>query len=169
MWLFHNIGLRLNSNYNLPEEIIQAPGPISFDGVYRNVYEHREILKGKDVTLFVMGDFVGGDNLFDITSNPHLPLEQYCTWDEIFELRDLYQCKIGWHTRTHRNLCTLSDEEVRKELMLPPGVEPLLAYPYGNVDSRVAQIAAEMGFIESWSVTQGDDSIHQRKRKYFNW
>ena len=173
-WLFHNIGHRMNSNYNSRDDVFNARGLITFDGVYRNVYENRDLLYGRDVILFVMGNYVGRDNQFDVDANPHLKLETYCTWEEICELHEKCGARIGWHTWSHRNLCELSDDEIRRELdlsMVPHWVpmERLLAYPYGNVDSRVEDIAIESGYIEAWSVTQGDGSIFRRKRQYYNW
>lgn len=169
-WLFHNIGPRINSNYNTREEILKCHGLITFDGIYRNVYENRDVLIGKQVILFIMGNYVGRDNSFDVG----MPPERYCDWAELTELQQKYQCKLGWHTWSHRNLCELTDDEIRRELRLPddpwvPKIEKLLAYPYGNVDERVESIAIEMGYYEAWSVTQGNDSLFQRKRKYCNW
>ena len=175
MYLLHNIGPRMNSNYNTREEIHKSRGPISFDGIYQNVYENRDVLIGRDVWLFIMGNYVGRDNSFDVKNNPHLKLEKYCDWRELLELKEGYQCKLGWHTWSHRNLCELSDREIRAELTLPepdgliPAIEKVIAYPYGNVNERVEAIAIEMGYREGWSVTQGNGSLFQLKRQYLNW
>lgn len=164
MILLHNIGPRVNSNYNDLREILACNEPLSFDGIYHNVFDHREALRGKDVTLFVMGDYMGKDNSFD----KGMPLEFYCDWNEVVELCRVLGAKLGWHTWSHRNLCELPDAEVRKELT-PPFPMKYLAYPYGNVDTRVARIAQEMGYEAAWSVTQGDNSKFQRRRRYLNW
>ena len=61
MYLLHNIGKRINSNYNTINEVLNNDH-LSFDGVYQNVWENRNLLIGKDIILFVTGDFVGKDN-----------------------------------------------------------------------------------------------------------
>jgi len=162
--LLHNIGPRYNSNYNTIEEILAYDGPISFDGVYKNVFEHAHRLVGKDITLFVMGNYVGKDNSFDVGQRP----ETYCTWDEIISLCEILQCKLAWHTWSHENLTLLTDEEIIREIT-PPFYMKSIAYPYGNVDSRVAKLVEKAGYEEAWSVTQGDGSRFQRKRSYLNW
>ena len=46
MWrLAHNIGTEKHSNYNTIEQIQACNEPIGFDGIYRNVYENKELLK----------------------------------------------------------------------------------------------------------------------------
>lgn len=166
MYLFHNIGKRINSNYNLLSEVLAcaAQGPISFDGVYRNVYENRECLKGLDVTMFIMGDYVGKDNSFD-TGQPY---EKLCSWDELIDLHMNYGFKFGWHSWSHRNLTLLSNEEVLKECT-PPFPMDYFAYPYGDVDDRVADIVLALDYKDAWSVTQGTGIRFQRNRKYFGW
>lgn len=168
MILLHNIGPRLNSNYNTAEEILACKEPLSFDGVYMTVYENREILRGRDVILFVCGSHAGKDNAFDAPHLPNFRLERFCTIEETLELARDIGARVGWHSWTHRNLCELSDEEVRRELETPFPMD-LFAYPYGNVDERVARLTREAGFTEAWSVTQGDGSQFQRRRRYLNW
>lgn len=164
MRLLHNIGARVNSNYNEREEILSCRDPLSFDGVYRNVLGNADILHGKDVTLFVMGDHVGGSNAFDAGQ----PLEYLLDWNDIVYLCKHVKAKLGWHTWSHRNLCLLSDDEVKREIT-PPFPMKYFAYPYGNVDARVAQLVKDAGYDAAWSVCQGDGSQFQLPRRYLNW
>lgn len=164
MYLLHNIGPRLNSNYNNRDEIIKCQGILSFDGVYRSVFFNQDVLVGKQVILFVTGNYIGGNNQFD----SGMPFEEFCNWDEIRYLQHHYNCEIGWHTWSHRNLTLLSDDEVLEELKAPFPMKHV-AYPYGNVDTRVARLADEAGFEYGWSVSQGDGSKFQLNRKYLNW
>lgn len=164
MILLHNIGERINSNYNTPTEILMCQEPISFDGIYKSVLRNKHILKGKDITLFVGGDTVGKDNAFDAP----MPLEQFCDWNEIMELVIELKCKIGWHTWSHRDLTLLPMEEVYKELSAPFPMDTF-AYPYGKWNEEVAHAVKEMGFKSAYSVTQGDGSQYALKRKYLNW
>jgi peptidoglycan/xylan/chitin deacetylase (PgdA/CDA1 family) len=163
MILLHNVGPKLNANYTTAEEILRCKEQISFDGVYYNVWVHRHILKPKLVgaILFVMGDFVGKDNSFDKGQY----LEAYCGWNEIMDLVTNFGCVLGYHSKTHRNLLDLSDEEVLAEVM-PPFPSNVFAYPYGSVDERVARIVKECGYQAAWSVHQGDGSQFQKKRRY---
>jgi hypothetical protein len=158
--VLHNIGKKINGNYT-PREIVEVcKDQLTFDGVYKNVWENRDILKGKDITLFIMGNYIGGDNSFDIS----MPLENYCDWNEI---RDLVKdgAKIGWHTWNHIDLRTLSEEEIRNECT-PPFPMDSIAYPYGEFDERVIRICKEIGFKRGYSVNQGDNSEFQINREY---
>lgn len=162
MYLLHNIGpAKLSPNYNTIEEIKASEGPLSFDGVYRSVYKHRYDLVGKDITLFVTGDYVGKDNRFDVDQ----PLEEFCSWNEIMEIVNVTGAKIGWHTWSHRDLTQLSETEIRHELMRPFYMMTL-AYPYGRFNDLVLQIAKEYGYIDAYSVVQGDGSRLQLNRSY---
>ncbi|MCC7001346.1 MAG: polysaccharide deacetylase family protein [Gemmatimonadaceae bacterium] len=77
--------------------------------------------------------------------------------------------EIGAHTMTHRNLVTLSDSELRDELVdsadaieAGVGVRPrTLAYPYGLWDARVAAALDAAGFeagltLDARDVVAGD-------------
>jgi len=166
MRLLHNIGPRVNSNYNTIEEILADNESLTFDGVYLNVYEHREQLRGKDVTLFVMGAYVGKDNSFDTG----MPLEKFCTWEQIEEMVRDYGFKLGWHTWSHPDLTKCSDEQLLHEVTPPSGFpRNSIGYPYGSFDRRVIDAVKAAGFKEGISVTHGDDSRYQRLRKYLNW
>lgn len=161
MILLHNIGEKINSNYNTLEEILACDEPISFDGVYRNVYENWDQIKHKDVTLFVMGDYIGKDNSFDKGQK----LEKLCTLSEILEMgRD--GARLGWHSWSHRDLTTLTDDEIRSELIAPVMFKRYLAYPYGKFNGRVIDMVKEAMFQEAWSVTDGDNSQFQMVRRY---
>lgn len=169
MILFHNIGSYIHSNYNSREQVKSAQGPTSFDGIYLNVYENRDVLEGKEITFFIMGDYIGGNNDFDLKAAPDYGLlpEKYCDWDQLRELRDKFNCRLGWHTKSHRDLRFLPDDEVRSELERPKEIEPILAYPFGNFDDRIIKLAIEMGYEDAWSVHQGNGDRFQRNRYYY--
>lgn len=167
MILLHNIGVspsddpNVKSNYNTIEEILACNEPLSFDGVYKSVYEHRKHWMFRNVTLFVAGDHVGKDNSFDVG----MPREQFCTWEEICELVNVYHCRLGWHSKSHRDLTTLPYEEIVKEVT-PPQPMRYFAYPYGRFNDDVVKAVQEAGYKDAWSVTQGDDTQFKRNRKY---
>lgn len=77
--------------------------------------------------------------------------------------------EIGAHTRTHRDLTTLSDQTLRDEtggvkerLEERFGVEVTsLAYPAGAHDARVLRVVAEAGFLTAVTVRAGPASPEQ--------
>lgn len=160
-FLLHNIGHYNNSNYNTWREVKEAKGILTFDGVYRNVYDNKDLLKDKKVILFIMGDYVGKDNSFD----KKMPLEYICDWNEIMEL--VYDgAELGWHTWSHRDLRKLSDQELIKEV-LPPFPMKYFAYPYGRVDKRVESVVKSLGYEAAFCAGKyGDGSQFQLKRPY---
>ena len=150
--LAHNIGDENHSNYHTREQILACDDPIGFDGVYRSVYENKDVLKGKSGIMFVMGNFLGGNNEFDLKNVPKL--ERYCTMHEVKQLCSLYTFEIGWHTWSHRNLCELSEKEILQEITAPFRTK-YLRYPYGEYCSKVIDCVKRVGYEKAYSVTQG--------------
>lgn len=161
--LAHNIGNHFHSNYHTREQIIASLSPIGFDGIYRNVYENMDVLEGKKGIFFVMGNYIGGDNTFDLNYVPQL--EKYCTWDEINEMVDKYDFELGWHTWSHPDLTNLGYEEIMKEIT-PPFPMKYFAYPYGRFNSLVVDCVKKAGFEYAWSVTQGSTNPNEENYKY---
>lgn len=162
--LAHNIGTEHHSNYNTIEEIMACQDPIGFDGIYRNVYQHRHLLQDKIGIFFVMGDYMGKDNSFDLPNVPKL--EQYCSWDEMgVMLIDLPNFKIGWHTWSHPDLTTLSREQIIKEIT-PPFPMDTFAYPYGRYNDLVVDCVKEVGYKAAFSVTQGSTNPNDVDYQY---
>lgn len=171
MKLAHNIGDIIHPNYNTAEQILACQEPIGFDGIYLNVFEQRHLLKGKTGILFVMGDYFGEDNRFDLANVPKL--EKYCTWEQVYYLAKETGFEIGWHTWSHRDLTTLTRDEIRKEIAPPPysmDGKPIFesfAYPYGRYNDLVVHCVKEAGYKRAYSVTQGStnpaDPDHQYK------
>jgi hypothetical protein len=70
--LCHNIAespskqAHIQANYNTREQVASCGDRLTFDGIYTNVRENRDILKGREVLLFVVGNTIGGDNAFDV-------------------------------------------------------------------------------------------------------
>lgn len=164
MILLHNIGARLNSNYNTREEVHACFEELSCDGVYRSIYDNKDILVGKDVTLFVIGDYVGQDNHFDVG----LPREHFCDWNEIMKLVITLGCKLGWHTWSHPDLTTLAYGDVIRQVT-PPFRMDHFAYPYGRFNAKVIEAVRDAEFKEAWGVFSGDSTAYQRRRRYLNW
>lgn len=172
MKLAHNIGNYHHSNYNTREQILSCQEPIGFDGIYLNVYENQDVLVGKSGIMFVMGDFFGKDNRFDLA---HVPaLEHYCTLEQVQELCDKYDFELGWHTWSHRDLTKLSKDEIMYEVTAPFACKHF-AYPYGTFNQLVIDCVKAAGYEKGWSVTQGsrnpNDPDYNFKiyRDYIGW
>lgn len=163
MKLAHNIGTENHPNYNTREQILACTEPIGFDGIYTNVYENQDVLEGKSGIFFVMGDYVGEDNSFDLDNVPKL--ETYCTWKQVEEMADKYDFEIGWHTWSHPDLTTLSKEDIMKEIT-PPFPMRYFAMPYGTYNDLVVECVKEAGYEKAWSVTQGNANPYTLKRTY---
>ena len=163
-YLLHNIGELKHSSYNTREEIeaLKDTDFITFDGIYTNVYENMGVLKRFKPIFFVMGDYVGGDNLFDDGAPQY---EDFCTWEQIHELLDFTGGRIGWHTHSHPDLTKVDDEQLKYEVTPPFPMEDF-AYPYGKLDNRVVEAVKKAGFKRAWSVFEGDNSDYQLLRKY---
>ena len=152
MKLAHNIGNIRHPNYNTRQQIIDCEDEIGFDGIYRNVYVNQDCLIGKKGIMFVMGDFFGKNNEFDL---PHVPqLEDYCTLEEVKELCQKYDFELGWHTWSHRDLTKLSKDEIMYEVKAPFECK-YFAYPYGTYNQLVIDCVKEAGYEKAYSVIQG--------------
>lgn len=165
MWLLHNIKEspsnlpHIRANYNTREQIMRTEGTLTFDGVYQNVWENRDILKGREVILFIMGGYIGLDNTFD----EGMPFERYCDWDQIMDLVN-QGAKLGWHTRTHKDLTTLDEIEIEEEVK-PPFQMEHFAYPYGRYDQRVINIVKKY-FKKGYAVDRTDNTEFTIPRWY---
>tara|TARA_R100001509_G_scaffold66284_1_gene36754 strand:+ start:188 stop:736 length:549 start_codon:yes stop_codon:yes gene_type:complete len=164
--LLHNIGNEQHSNYHTREQILACDEPLGFDGIYLNVYENQDVLKGKQGIFFVMGDYVGKDNTFDLAYVPKL--EKYCTWEQIHELTDKYYFEVGWHTWSHPDLTSLSEEEIMKEVT-PPYPMDYFGYPYGKYNDLVIECVKKAGFKYAWSVTQGSRNLDDSNYNFKIW
>lgn len=165
-WLLHNIGEspspkgHIKSNYTTRQKVHDTDGKLTFDGIYKNVYENRDLLVGREVILFVMGDYVGKDNSFDVG----MPPEKFCTWDEIMDLHENYKCKLGWHTKSHRDLTLLTDEELIEEIK-PPFEMDSFAYPYGKYNQRVIDVVKKY-YKDAYSVNETSGDQYTKPRWY---
>ncbi len=148
------------------EAVAQPPGSrtlaVTFDDAYRSVLTLAlPILArlGLPGTVFVPTAFAGKDHpmawpgIDEWVGGPHehelLPLR----WEELRGLHDS-GWEIGSHTATHPRLSTLDNAALASELgesktacedrLGVPCVS--IAYPYGDVDARVAQAAKDAGY-----------------------
>jgi peptidoglycan/xylan/chitin deacetylase (PgdA/CDA1 family) len=134
---------------------------VTFDDAFRSVRTLGvPILQqlGVPGTVFVPTDHVGGTPMrwpgIDAwTGGPHERELVGCTWEELAELADT-GWEIGSHTCSHRRLTTLSEHEVRAELVDSKAEceDRLgrrcrsLAYPYGDHDERIVRATRRAGY-----------------------
>lgn len=150
--VFHHIGEPTEDKFTRSlEQILAYQGLITFDGAYKEVYEHRQVLGAREPIMFIQWDTIGTDGV--------------CTLDEIAELKKA-GFTIGWHGHTHRRLTELTDDEIRQEIHSELGPMLAYAYPHGDFDERAKRLIEEAGYLYAYSTTQGDDSDYARRREY---
>jgi len=142
------LGANLLNDYILPSK----PIVITFDDGYRDAYtEAYPILKahGLKAVEFVITGFVGGAS--------------FLTWGEIKQMSDSGVFTFEAHTVDHYALTYLSDARALKEMTDSKNDlknhlgYPInwIAYPYGNVDARIAKIATKAGFVGGFGTNFG--------------
>ncbi len=100
------------------------------------------------------------------------------TWNEIAQL-DSNMVSIGSHTKTHRNLMTLSDEEIKTELTESYnciyrnlGKYPFsIAYPNGQYNDKINELALATGYkvlytCDAKPVAENNSCIYHRYNLY---
>lgn len=164
--LLHNITDGINHpNYNSRKEVLDCNDVLTFDGVYKNVLENVDVLKGKQCIFFITGNYMGKDNTFDLPNVPKL--EGYLNYFDAGCLVGLTKGEIGWHTWSHPDLTTLTKEEIMKEIT-PPFPMKYFAYPYGRYNELVKQCVKKAGYEKAFSVFQTDGDDFSIPRPYLN-
>lgn len=136
---------------------------ITFDDGCRSVYEVAwPILAelGITATLFVPTDFIGRSEpmswpgIEEYGRSEHASELLPMSWDQTRELADA-GWEIGSHTRAHSRLTDLDDGMLAAEL-IESRTEcearlgrpcTSIAFPYGDVDNRVAALAGRAGYV----------------------
>jgi peptidoglycan/xylan/chitin deacetylase (PgdA/CDA1 family) len=145
----------------------QPPAPktlaVTFDDAFASVYDQAyPILAalGLPATVFAPTAFMserqplqwnGIDHWLQTTAAPEL---RGMSWQDLGRLHEA-GWEVGSHTRTHPRLTSLDDGAMRDELAesrrevaanLSAACETV-AYPYGDVDERVAEAAQSAGYL----------------------
>jgi peptidoglycan/xylan/chitin deacetylase (PgdA/CDA1 family) len=125
---------------------------VTFDDGFMNTRGSIETLlaDGVPVTIFAVTGHVGGANNWGGRDAPGIPTLPLLGWDDLASLASRGTA-IAAHTRTHPALTTLPaqavDDELlgaREDLVQRLGVRsPHLAYPYGDVNTRVLARTSE--------------------------
>lgn len=142
------LGASLLGYASLPSK----PIVITFDDGYRDSYTNAyPILKSRTLKAvnFIITGFIGGPN--------------YLTWREIDEMKNSGVFTFESHTVNHNALTYLDKERIKKEVgdskntlqsHLGYNVN-WLAYPYGNVNEKVAEIVRQAGYIGAFGTNHG--------------
>jgi peptidoglycan/xylan/chitin deacetylase (PgdA/CDA1 family) len=141
---------------------------VTFDDGYRSVHRHAlPLLRrlGVAATVYVCPDLVGSPLPLANPrwrGGPHEAELEAMDWDELAELVEV-GWEIGSHTRSHPMLTQLGDAELGAELRdSRSAIEDRLgrpcrslAYPYGDVDARVAAAARDAGYAAAATLYPG--------------
>lgn len=124
---------------------------LTFDDGYASVYEHAwPVLRrfGFTATVFVISGYIDGRN--EWAAPPHgLGVRPMLSWTQISEMC-VSGVEMGAHTRTHADLCALSDADAEAEIIASRNdIEQQLqqtvvsfAYPFGSVSRTALKVAA---------------------------
>lgn len=143
-------------------EIPENPLIVTFDDGFATVAEYAvPVLErlGLTATMFIVGKYIGGNNVWDHKAYRILP--HMTAW----QIRELSDCgyEIGSHTLTHQRITKLPIEEQKRELdendqILADitGEHPkVFAYPYGGADELSAGLCRERYVISFATVHCG--------------
>lgn len=134
---------------------------ITFDDAFASVNRYAAPILDRHrapATVFAPTAFMDGDvslvwpGVDHWTATEFAPELQAMDWDDLRSLADR-GWEIGSHTCTHPHLTTLDDEALGRELSESRarcerelGSCRSIAYPFGDVDGRVARAAAAAGY-----------------------
>jgi peptidoglycan/xylan/chitin deacetylase (PgdA/CDA1 family)/glycosyltransferase involved in cell wall biosynthesis len=147
-------------------QLPERPVLITFDDAYQSLIRHAfPVLNslGFTATVFVPTGFVGGTNEWD---RPFGVETLHLLTAEDIEVWSRRGITFEAHTFSHPKLTTLSDENLEHELQACRedikslvGKEPIsLAYPWGDVDARVAGLAARY-FSAAFTTDEGLNAL----------
>lgn len=135
---------------------------ITFDDGYDDIFELLPYLRDEKIpiTVFVPTAFIGRGNSWDsfLVSGKRRHLNEA-------QIVDLAKSgvQLGSHTHNHVDLTLLSDQEIERELKVSKGIlqsltgQPIneIAYPFGNWNDRVIDIAKKTGYLHGLTTDPG--------------
>lgn len=137
---------------------------LTFDDGFLGVYEYAHpVLKalGWPATMFLVSGLIGQTDRWPKSGNPVANNYPLLDRNQIDVMRN-----EGWsfhgHSRSHRDLTTLSDTELDEQIsgcredLLQLGLKPrFFAYPYGRFGDREASAVSAAGYEAAFSVQPG--------------
>jgi peptidoglycan/xylan/chitin deacetylase (PgdA/CDA1 family) len=150
------LGLNFVPLRGLSERFPENALGLTFDDGYESFLAHvLPLLMDRNLpaTLFIITDFVGKTNDWDITFGANR--RRHLEWPQIKEISRA-GIEIGSHSATHSALTRLSPEQMRSELEISKstiedrlGIETTsLALPFGVVNADVFSCARSLGYKE---------------------
>lgn len=147
-----------------PEDILkeaalpEKPIVITFDDGYEDNYQFAlPVLKkfGLVAVVFLITDFVDG-----VYQSARM-----LTWSQVKEMKEC-GIRFGSHTKTHRVLTQLTEEDIRRELWESKIlIEDKLCesttyfcYPNGMFNSRIKELVKESGYLTTCSTLPGEST-----------
>ncbi|MDZ7316960.1 MAG: polysaccharide deacetylase family protein [candidate division KSB1 bacterium] len=140
---------------------------LTFDDGYESVFLHAfPILQteGIKASVFVNPAFTGQWNVWDV----RLPGQRakLMDWRQIEALAKA-DWEIGIHGLTHKDLCSLNDEELEQEINLARFLlksrlgtcSSVISYPFGRVDVRVAQCCRKNGLTAGLTMSRSPKMV----------
>jgi peptidoglycan/xylan/chitin deacetylase (PgdA/CDA1 family) len=152
---------------------------LTFDDGYASLAEHAfPVLSdhGMKALVFVITDFVGGENAWDLPLAGRL---RHLGWDDLARWQER-GLEVHSHSATHPRLTWRGDDEVTAELMRSRatirsrlGREPaVVCYPFGAVDRRIARLASAAGYTLGMTGHRGSvasDPMRQGRLMVYPW
>ena len=128
---------------------------ITFDDAYESVFFNAyPVLKAHSLpaTIFVISDFVGKDNTWDL--NVGNIKFKHASWDQLRIMKDS-GWEIGSHSRTHRDMRTLEAVDLKNELkeskaILEREIESevkIISFPFGKTSASIIDAAIEAEYV----------------------
>jgi peptidoglycan/xylan/chitin deacetylase (PgdA/CDA1 family) len=138
-----------SEGYEIVSEIknLNREVQITFDDGFRGIYENLSFFVDNKIpfTIFLISDFLNREN--------------YLTTGEVKEMLESGLLTIGSHTCSHRNLDSLSVEDIKRELGVSKNKLEnifnikinMLCYPRGKFNDNIIKIAEETGYSRQYS------------------
>lgn len=154
------------SGYEIVNEITNTLGQIEicFDDAFLGLYDNIELIKEQNIPI----------NLFVISS--FLEKENHINTEQLIELNKLKQIAISSHTKSHKILNCISENETKQELqdskfelenLIKQEVNSL-CFPEGKFNSNVIEVAKNLGYTKLYSSLPGfyiDEFLPNVKRR----
>ncbi|HEX8840569.1 MAG TPA: polysaccharide deacetylase family protein, partial [Sphingomicrobium sp.] len=161
---FHFIGAEMFAHYlagnaALPRRAVL----LTFDDCYADLVEvARDILRPRNIEALAFAVTALGSTTNEWDRAGGGPPRELLKPEQVRQL-EAFGVEVGSHSRTHRSLVTLNDEERRGELegsmadLAALGLRRprFFAYPFGDVDERSRESVREAAFTAAFGIRDG--------------
>lgn len=149
---YNTVTLPEVTSYLASGQIPGKPVVITFDDGYRDVFNNAyPILRQRNLkaTVFLITQLMEGD--------------QYLTWEQARELAGNPLITIGDHSLSHRSLASLSEEQIKDEIVSSKNILEsqlgikvnVFSFPYGGYNQTVGKYLTEAGFVAAVTSQSG--------------